>query len=303
MKIALAEIFYEWNRLDEAEEQIREGIRDNEPWDSISDVTGYIMLARILQAKRDQDGAAEVVQKLESRLAGHSLPQELQDELDTLKIRLLLANGNLQSAAEWADHVNLAEPPDFRQEHHRLALGYILLAQGRYTEAEHLLEKMANMALAGKRRARQIKFGLLLALARSGQGRIPEAIQLLDTCLSLAEPEGYVRVFLDTGEPARALLARYLELPAPTHSAYAQGMLSEFAGTPAPFVAGLPERLTGREFEVLRLLAQGCSNRQIAEKLFLAEGTVKYYVHAILQKLQVHSRTQAVIVAKERRLI
>jgi LuxR family maltose regulon positive regulatory protein len=132
---------------------------------------------------------------------------------------------------------------------------------------------------------------------------------LLDACLAQAEPEGYVRLFLDAGEPARKLLSRYLQMPALTHQAYAQRLVKAFTQpnqAPSPAIYApteMVEPLTARELEVLHLLVEGCSNRQVAEKLILAEGTVKYYVHAILEKFQVHSRTQAIAKARDLNLI
>jgi LuxR family transcriptional regulator, maltose regulon positive regulatory protein len=310
LKIALGQVLYEWNRLDEAEQYVRDGIRDNEPWDSISaDVVGYLTLAIVLQARNDHDRAMEIAEKLEKRLEGHTRPPELADEINTLRIRLLLANGDIQSASAWGDQIQLPEPIDYHQEHLRLTLARIRLAQGKYAEALHLLDGMATIAAASQRTTRQLKFELLLAIAHFGENHILEALQLLDTCLAQAEPEGYTRLFLDAGEPARKLLSRYLQMPTQTHQAYAQRLIDAFispARVLSPAISintKMVESLTARELEVLHLLAEGYSNHQVAEKLILAEGTVKYYVHAILEKLQVHSRTQAIAKARELTLI
>ena len=126
--------------------------------------------------------------------------------------------------------------------------------------------------------------------------------------LALTEPGNYLRVFLDSGKPMRELLLVYLQTSAPSHKAYAQKLLDEFHGISEDIIPDraqpdLVEPLTPRELEVLRLLTAGCSNRQIAEKLVLAEGTVKFHVHAVLEKLNVHSRTQAIAKARELNLI
>ncbi len=127
----------------------------------------------------------------------------------------------------------------------------------------------------------------------------------LNECLSMAEAGGYMRIFLDTGEPARALLSAYLQKSNPTHKAFAMRVLKEFGGAPlAQNSQGeIPEPLTSREIEVLQLLARGCSNSQIAGILVLAQGTVKYHIHNLLGKLQAESRTQAIAKAKELDLI
>jgi LuxR family transcriptional regulator, maltose regulon positive regulatory protein len=127
----------------------------------------------------------------------------------------------------------------------------------------------------------------------------------LENCLAIADTGGYMRVFVNTGEPARALLLAYLQKSNPIHKSYALKILKGFAGLPQTqnLLDESPEPLTSREIEVLRLLTEGYSNRQMAENLVLAEGTIKYHVHNLLGKLQVESRTQAIAKAKDLDLI
>jgi LuxR family maltose regulon positive regulatory protein len=125
--------------------------------------------------------------------------------------------------------------------------------------------------------------------------------------LALAEPEGYVRSFLDLGKPMEEFLSWSIEsgsLGEPGLRAYVSKLLSHFAGVypvavRQPTGGGLIEPLTGRELEILRLIAQGLSNREISERLFLALNTVKGYNRIIFDKLQVHRRTEAVARARE----
>jgi LuxR family maltose regulon positive regulatory protein len=309
LNIVLGEVLREWNNLEEAEEQIREGLRANEPWNNIlSDVIGFSALARVQQAKGNLEGAFETLDKLERMLQGHTKPPDQEDELRALWVRLWLAKGDLVSAGEWADQFHWTEPLDFSHELDYLSRARIWIAQGKYPEAQHILEALTRQPGMAKRNNRQIKIDLLLAIALSGQNLTSQALQVLESCLSLAEPDGHVRVFLDNGEPLRELLAAYLRRPNPLYKAYAQKLLAGFArptqgSLPGAFRAELVEPLTPREIEVLRLLTEGFSNRQIAEKLILSEGTVKFHVHSILEKIQVHSRTQAIAKAKGLNLI
>ena len=145
---------------------------------------------------------------------------------------------------------------------------------------------------------------MLLAAAIAGQQRLPEALGLIESCLALAEPEGYIRIFLDAGEPARELLAAYLRSAAPGHKLYAQKVLDAFspsgeAGSPGPQPAGLVEPLSGRELEVLQLMALGKTNQEIARQLIVAPGTVKAHTASIYRKLDVANRTEAVARARQ----
>jgi LuxR family maltose regulon positive regulatory protein len=167
---------------------------------------------------------------------------------------------------------------------------------------------MPSPDVAGNRITRQIEPNLLLAAAVAGQQRLPEAFGYIESCLALAEPEGYIRIFLDIGEPARELLAAYLRLDAPGHKRYAQKVLDAFspsgeasaeASTPGSQPAGLIEPLSGRELEVLRLMALGRTNQEIARQLVVARGTVKAHTASIYRKLDVANRTEAVARARQ----
>ncbi len=168
-----------------------------------------------------------------------------------------------------------------------------------------------------------IEILVLQALAHQVQGDIPAALVPLERALTLAEPEGYVRMFVDEGPPMAVLLAKAPRTCAETTSrrltnvplAYIERLLALLRGervqesispaapsAPAP-AQPLLDPLTERELEVLRLIAAGLSNRNIAARLVLALSTVKSYVNTIYGKLQVESRTQAVARARALHLL
>ena len=305
MKIDLGEVLYEWNCLEEAEQHIRDGLQANEPLRNImTDGFGLVALTRVLQAKGDYAGAMQIVEKFETRLLEHSQPREFDEDLRTLRVRLQLASGDLQNPSHWADQILLSEDFDLHEERYRLTLARIRLAQGRYAEVEKLLARMALPAAAGSRITRQLESNLLLAAAVAGQQRLPEAFGLIESSLALAEPEGYIRIFLDVGEPARELLAAYLRSAAPGHKLYTQNILDAFsrtrqASSPDHQPAGLIEPLTGRELEVLNLIAVGRTNQEIARQLIVSPGTVKAHTASIYRKLDVANRTEAVARARQ----
>lgn len=299
MKIDLGEVLYEWNHLEEAEPYIRDGLQDNETWQNImTDGFGLVALARILKAKGDYSRALRVVEKFETRLQEQSQPREFTEDLRTLRVRVQLASGDIKNSSRWADQIVLSENYKRDEEIYRLALARIRLAQGRYAEVEQLLTSTTLPLAAGSQVGRQLESDLLRAAAIARQGRMQEALILLDTCLAMAEPEGYIRVFLDVGEAARDLLTAYLRSVAPRHELFGQKLLDAFSLTsqvaPPDLQTGvLIEPLTEREIEVLELIALGMTNKEIAQQLIVAPGTVKAHTSSIYRKLNVTNRTEA----------
>jgi LuxR family maltose regulon positive regulatory protein len=305
MKIDLGEALYEWNSLEEAEQHIRDGLQDNEPWQNIMTAgLGLVALARVLQAKGDHAGAKQAVAKLEDRMRADSHPREFDEALRTLRVRVQLASGDLRQASAWADQV--IRRADFAQHEvlYRPTLARIRLAEGSYAAVVRLLSGPVPAPRIGSRLARQLETELLLAAALAGQQRLPEAFARIASALAQGEPEGYIRTFLDVGEPARDLLAAYLRSNTPAHAGYAQKIVDAFSSAAqADTSAGEPikllEPLTGRELEVLELIALGRTNKEIAQQLIIAPGTVKAHTASIYRKLDVANRTEAATRARQ----
>jgi LuxR family maltose regulon positive regulatory protein len=215
-----------------------------------------------------------------------------------------LASGDLQSAADWAEQIQGSEDFNVHPQLYGLTLAQIRLAQGRYADVESMLVRMTPLTGAGSQTARQLESNLLLAAAMAGQSRFPEAFALIKSSLALAEPEGYIRIFLDVGEPARELLTAYLRSGAPAHRPYAQKVLDAFSvaapeNPPSSQPPPLIEPLSARELEVLSLLALGKTNQEIARQLIIAAGTVKAHTASIYRKLDAANRTEAVARARQ----
>ena len=179
------------------------------------------------------------------------------------------------------------------------------------TDALELLDRLLKAAENANRGNSVIAILTVYAMALQAQHQLKTAVDVLERALTLAEPEGYVRVFVDEGAPMAALLSRLLksrrgEPQDPRSDAlmgYARRLLAMFE-TPAGEAHGvLVDTLTAREREVLELIAAGLSNREIATRLFVAISTVKSYTNSIFRRLGVESRTQAVAEARARHLL
>jgi LuxR family maltose regulon positive regulatory protein len=210
-------------------------------------------------------------------------------------------------------------------EFENLTLARVLIAQGRadptgapLRDALALLGRLLSAAEAGGRMGAVIEARVLQALAHVAQGDRQAGLAAIAPAVELAAPEGFVRLFADEGAPLAAFVAQIAERGAQkdTTRAYAQSLLAAFASeqrretasdSEAPPVlplalgrsSGLVEPLTERELEVLRLIADGAENREIAEQLMITIGTVKRHINNLFGKLGARSRTQALRVARD----
>ncbi len=329
--IGLGELERERNELESAARHVREGIELIKKWGEIGALDGYIALARIKQAQGDVAGADEAIEAAE----------QLSLRFDTTRIddvfvaayqaRLWVARGDLDLAWNWAKEraVESAEgfaPEDdasadlilYLRELEQLTLARVMLARGELGQVMGLLEGLLPDSEQQGAIRNLIEIHMLKALALQAQGRTPQAIAALERALTLAEPEGFVRVFVDEGEPMRLLMAdcrlriaercrREPEEASRRLLAYADHLLAAFGVTGAlpgqsktgHLESDMAEPLSERELEVLRLIAAGLSNSEIAARLVVAPSTVKTHINNIYSKLGVSRRTQAIARAQE----
>jgi LuxR family transcriptional regulator, maltose regulon positive regulatory protein len=246
----------------------------------------------------------QIIERLEAKLQGPARPREFDEDLRTLRPRLQLASGDLKAAAQWADQILSSEEFQSSPDLYQVTLARVRLAQGRYADVEALLASSTQTAGAGNRVTRQIEIHLLRAAALAGQKRMPEAFDMVKTSLFLAEPEGCIRAFLNSGQPALDLLAAYLRTGPSEHQSYAQKVLSAWAASKSMGPSGLQpegliEPLSAREQEVLHLMALGKTNQEIADQLVVARGTIKAHAATIYRKLDAANRTEAVARARQ----
>ena len=312
----MGELLYERGDLDEARRLLEEGIEHGRrSGEAKILVYGYVNLARVLMARGEAEGAHSLI-----REAGGLTPR--WPLIWASQARLWLAQGDVESAARWAREYGATQDyMSYPRHFERITMARVLLGEDRTEEALDSLGNLLENAVSEGRMAHEIELRVLLALTCERLGASGEASEHLERALSLAEPEGFVRVFVDEGLPMAALLERVIRSPRDDGSynsapqgapdIYAGRLLEHIAlqtadsGNGGPRSGGVPglEPLSGREVEVLELVAAGRSNAEIAGELYLSVGTVKAHVHHIFGKLLVRNRSQAVARARELRLL
>jgi LuxR family maltose regulon positive regulatory protein len=277
-------------------------------------------LARIREAQGDLDSALDLLDQAERLYDGAFSPNVRP--VATRKTRVWVAQGRLGEALGWAREQGLSFENELSYlcEFDHITLARVLLAcyqrnhaDGSISGVMGLLERLLKAAEAGGRKGSAIEILVLQAIAYHARGDIPAALLPLQHALALAEPEGYVRMFLDEGSNMVQLLreasAREI-MPDYTDKLLAAFEAEKRESEDKPDLpSALPEGhrdseplidpLSQRELKILQLIAQGLSNREIGERLFLALDTVKGHNRKIFDKLQVQSRTEAIARARE----
>ena len=265
-----------------------------------------VAMARIRQAEGDLAGALELLNEAERLYMGDMFPNVRP--VPALKARVWIAQGRLGEALGWAREQGLSAADDlsYLREFEHITLARMLLA--RYEgeraeaclhEATRLLERLLRAAEEGGRAGRVLEILVLQALARQTRDDIPAALACLERALTLAEPEGYVRIFVDEGPPMASLLqAAAKQGIAP---GYVRRLLAAVTETEdsTPVSQGLIEPLSERELEVLRLLGTDLDGPDIARELTVSLNTVRTHTKHIYAKLAVTSRRAAVRRAAE----
>jgi len=319
--VGMAEVAYQRGELDTALQHVTKGIElcRQLNWKTQPLAAGLVTLAWIRQANGDPGGAREAIAEA-GRIAPSPSLASLFNPVPAQRARLLLAQGDIEAAARWAQEGGLRadDEPMYQTEREHLVLARVLLAQDQPAEALALLDRLHAAAEAQDRAGSLIEIGALRALALAGSGDADRAVDALAEALTLACPQGYVRVFADEGPPMAALLARLIaaqrtdraaaRVPlgclARLHRALgAQDTVPEAGRDGVTAVPGLVEQLTSRELEVLAMLAGGRSNQAIAGQLVVTLDTVKKHVSHVLGKLGAANRTEAVARARELSLI
>jgi LuxR family maltose regulon positive regulatory protein len=317
LHVAMSEMLVERNELDAAEAHLAQGIELGKRSGRLDAVrNAAYVLSRLRLARQDADGALAAVREAEAA-SGEPLPPLASADLLALRARILVRRGALSEAARCAEEAVRLAGRDRGQAGAAVALAVARVHQARSKPDAAVAELTRSLAAAeaSGRLGTAIELLILRSLARVRQGDTHAGEADLERALALGEPEGYVRIFVEEGEPMAQLLRRLASRPARSTESggcsaeYLATLLAAF-GAPggrelptgaerAGRSAALIEPLSERERQVLRLMAEGLTNEQIAARLIIALGTVKAHVHNISGKLGAQNRAHAVARARE----
>ena len=303
----LSELLYAWNQLPAAEHALAQGmevLRSDLQADAGVVTAGYITLARVQHAQGDFRAALLTLETWTHLARQRRYLPLVVAQGAAWQAHLQLSAGQVTAALHWAEASGLSagDALEYPREREFLTLVRVRIAQARVgpaslalQEALGVIARLQAEAQAKGRLSSVLEILLLRALAFDALGDQVQALAALEQALRRAEPEGYIRLFVDEGAPLVALLLR----------AQARGILPDYVSSllaaagiqtaaSSSQTSELPEPLTAREREVLRLLVAGASNAAMARDLVITVGTVKRHVNSIYGKLGVTSRTQAV---------
>ena len=317
--VKLGDLSREWNDLEAANCDLTKGVEACAQWgqaDFLAD--GYVALMRLQMARGNPKGARNTLRKVEDLAQRAKVDHFIICWLDECRLRLWLSEGNLAAAVRWAQTSGLRVDSELSYHHdlHHINLARVLVAQGMLQPSETYLDEalglLARLLVAAEKAGwihEEIKILTLQAMALQASGDSEETIPTLARALTLAEPGGYVRTFIDEGKPMGKMLRQ----------AVAQGIAVGYAGKLLAALeeetedksrvikpTSLPspvESLSKRELEVLRLLTTHLPSTEIAKELVISTNTVRSHIKRIYSKLNVHSRRDAILRAEELELL
>ena len=312
----MSNVLYERNQLVDAEMYVRQGIKQATRGGFFQSlVFGQILLARILQARGDADGANMLLQ---AAIKSYQMnpTQWVHMAVTACQVQLWLAQEEFDAASRWAQENSLSAEVELnpKNEFEHFPLARVLITQGRaepdgktLAKALELTKRLALSAESAGRMGHLIELLLLQALALDAQGNLDQALSCLERALVLAEPQGFVRIFLDNGNSIMHLLKEAARRNIAAD--YAIKLLNLIDTGNQPDVPNdsplslLVDPLSNRELEVLQLMAQDLTYKEIANQIMVSLNTVRTHVKNIYSKLMVHRLSDAVAKAKELNLI
>jgi LuxR family maltose regulon positive regulatory protein len=303
--IRMGELLYEWNELAQAWDHVSQGLERAELGGDVrAMMAGYLIAGRLKLTQGDVEAAGEYLAQARPLAENAQFPDWVA-RFQRFQLECWLAQDRLRAAVTWADEMLQSDMLEDRwqSEVAQLAMARVLIVKGDGPSLERALVLLRPLIGAMEEEGRMglhIEALALQALAHWRRGERADALTSIERALRLAEPEGYVRLFVDLGLPmARVLQEAQARDVMPDYVARLLGAFD--TDLPASHLPPqpLPEPLTPREQEILELMAAGLTNREMAEALVISPETVKKHAGAIYGKLGVHSRTEAAARARD----
>jgi LuxR family transcriptional regulator, maltose regulon positive regulatory protein len=316
MHVGMSEILRERNELQAANEHLQKSrdlgvaaalLENRHRWS--------IAMAGVKQAQGEFEAALNLLREADRLYSGSFSPNVRP--ISALRARIWLAQGRLTEAFDWvrAEGLSVDDKVSYLKEFQHLTLARVLIAQavqdgssGPIRDAEPLLERLLEAAEAGGRTGAVIEVTMLMAIAKWAEDDVSGSLTHLERALTLAEPEGYVRLFVDEGQPMLDLLRRARTAGiGGDFTGQLMAAFAEPANVEAPKVTGavqgITEPITAREIEILRLIAAGMRNQEIADHLVISTATVKRHIANAYGKLGASHRTDALLRANSLNLL
>jgi LuxR family maltose regulon positive regulatory protein len=263
----------------------------------------YLLQSQIWQALGDSQNASQAIRQAEQVALHYRIPRVARI-IAACQVSVALAGNDLEAAVSWAEsHENHAVAEELR-DFEELTLARVFFVRGDIAEALSRVDSTLGKAEAAGRLASILRALILKAQLLEACGDLEAGLTLIARAIELAEPEGFIRVFLEGGDPINGLLSQLRQQRLPASVMGFCGRLLESLGEKVSaerngLPDGLVEPLSERELEVLQLIGDGLSNPEIAERLYVSVNTLRAHTSHIFQKLAVHNRMQAVNRAKQ----